>query len=186
MDLKKLNVVIVAALAFLGLCVLAGSSLALTNASACQDAQPTDPTPGCQYERLQHMLLVVAGLSALAVGPIGLLTSPFLYIGPAVLAGASVIVDMVFMLRYRTDSLWQFQTESNKKLVLSQQLHYFGESGALFILSFFLFFFTRFRRAQLKDELEEAQQPETISANLGILRRSLAMWMSTVRVSISR
>ncbi len=50
MDLKKIHIVILSTLCFLGFWVMVSSGIGISNGDACQDTLPTEPTPGCNYE----------------------------------------------------------------------------------------------------------------------------------------
>lgn len=50
MELKKIHIVLVGTLSFLGFWIMVSSGVGISNQSACVDDTPTDPTPGCNYE----------------------------------------------------------------------------------------------------------------------------------------
>ena len=85
----------------------------------------------------------------LAFSPLGFLVKAFLFIIPGFFAGLTIVVNIVYMLHYRTNNNWNFQTSESKKKIWAQQLHFLAESGTLLLLCFLLYFFGKFRRDYL-------------------------------------
>lgn len=72
----------------------------------------------------------------------------------------SVIMNIVYMLRFRTNNNWQFQTDSNKKFVWQRELNFFAMSCILFMFCFILYFLGLYviKQRSLEEDEEEGKK----------------------------
>lgn len=73
----------------------------------------------------------------------------------------SIIMNVVYMLRYRTNNNWQFQPDENKKYVWQRELNFFAMSSILFMFCFILYFLGLHAIQQRAQEEEGSEDPKT-------------------------
>ena len=89
-----------------GFFVMIGFSIAVSNKEACKDDLPIYPTAGCNYDGAQAIIFIILGLLSLLAAPLGLFITYWVYTLPGLFSAISIIMNIVYMLRYRTNNNW--------------------------------------------------------------------------------